>query len=1028
MWSESFSADVLAVGTLRGPCVRIVCCLVLLGCLSVPGSVGAQGPDGVAGSGVGGSGGGRVPWVNSRFRGAPEDPLPLSLVPAFGNLTFRDPMQVRWQPDLQRYFVCELNGRIYSFPDDEAVQQADLAIDLSAEVTSWDPARSTGVKEAYSFVFDPDFATNRFVYVCLILNGRTEATLPDGSRISRFRVTDANPPKLDPQSELPILTWLSGGHNGCDMAFDRSGCLLISTGDATAPSPPDELKTGQDISDLLSSILRIDVRGATAEQPYRIPADNPFLDLAGARPEVWAYGFRNPWRISVDSVTGAVHTGDVGWEKWELVHEVVRGGNYGWSVREGHELIQPEAPVGPTPILPPRTVLPHAEAASVTGGYVYRGQHMPGLVGRYLFGDWISGQIWSLPPGTDRYERAASGQLRVIAIVPDRMGEPLVVSHQSDTSLYRLVPNANLEAERRALADFPRRLSETGLFAETWRHEWSAGVRPFRIARAMWQDGAVSEHAVALPALSRLTVYNKPRPLESVAMFNSRLHYPEGAVLAKTVSLGGHRIETQVLHFDGRQWRAYSYVWNEQQTDAELAPASGLQLTVPIAGNGSVDANGGGAAGGLSWRIHSRTECLQCHNPWAETTLALQPEQLHAEGASGESEWLELVREGYVETRTEDGSTADPLSCVRRSVAGVGHGSSEHQARSWLHSNCAHCHQPNAGTGLQLSLRVWDNEQDMHAWGQVPEKGNFGIEQPGLLVRGRPERSVLLYRVGSSSVGRMPHIGSREVDFAGADLLARWVRGGAEGEEGEPLAAGGKRLDMKTVESESADTLTTEQALALATELWRDRVPNGVRERTGAGEGAERLMALATALAGSQDAVVGSLFEGLLPSERRIQRLGPGAVYADVARLTGDAGRGRALFFDQRRLQCSKCHEAGGEGGKGGPDLSDVGRTSGVERLFESITDPDREVSDRWRTQVVVTSAGTILTGVVLREVAGELELLSAQGDRVRLLTAEIEERRVERKSLMPSGLATQLTAQEMSDLLAWLGTLRKGE
>jgi putative heme-binding domain-containing protein len=117
-----------------------------------------------------------------------------------------------------------------------------------------------------------------------------------------------------------------------------------------------------------------------------------------------------------------------------------------------------------------------------------------------------------------------------------------------------------------------------------------------------------------------------------------------------------------------------------------------------------------------------------------------------------------------------------------------------------------------------------------------------------------------------------------------------------------------------------------------------------------------------------------------------------------------------------------------GAGGQGGPDLSGVGRGSGAERLFESITDPDREVSDRWRTHVIVTTAGTVVTGVVLRELPTELELLTTQGDRIRLPLAEIEDRRLEQKSLMPSGLASQLTAQEMSDLLAWLVTLRKSE
>ena len=269
----------------------------------------------------------RKPWTTSRIVGSPDTPLPLSIVPAFPGLKFSDPMHIRWQPDLDRYVVCELGGKLWSFPHDDQATTADLMVDLKSTLKSFDPAKSNGCENVYSIAFDPDFANNRFIYVCMIFSSKTGSPLPDGSRISRFSVTEHSPPEIDVDSELPIITWLAGGHNGCDLAFDNSGCLLISTGDATEPSPPDRLKTGQDISDLLASILRIDVRGATKEKPYTIPHDNPFLDVPNARGEVWAFGFRNPWRIAFDKPTESLYLGDVGWEKWELVHKVVRGGN-----------------------------------------------------------------------------------------------------------------------------------------------------------------------------------------------------------------------------------------------------------------------------------------------------------------------------------------------------------------------------------------------------------------------------------------------------------------------------------------------------------------------------------------------------------------------------------------------------------------------------------------------------------------------------------------------------------------------------
>jgi len=278
-----------------------------------------------------------VPWDTSRIVGTPDKPLPLSIEPAFGLLKFNDPMHVRWQADCQRYFVCELGGKIWSFPHDTNASAADLVIDLKRGIQSFDREKSHGLESVYSLVFDPNFRENRFVYVCLIFHSRSGPGLEDGSRISRFEVSRTDPPTIDVQTEVPIITWRVGGHNGCDLAFDNAGCLLISTGDATDPVPPDGLNTGQNCSDLLSSILRIDVRRATREQPYQIPQDNPFLDRPGVRPEIWAFGFRNPWRIAVDRESGDLWLGDVGWEKWEMVHRVVRGGNYGWSIREGFE-------------------------------------------------------------------------------------------------------------------------------------------------------------------------------------------------------------------------------------------------------------------------------------------------------------------------------------------------------------------------------------------------------------------------------------------------------------------------------------------------------------------------------------------------------------------------------------------------------------------------------------------------------------------------------------------------------------------
>ncbi len=304
----------------------------------------------------------RSEWTTSRFAGTPDPPPPFATEPAFPALKFEHPVLLVAARGTGRLFVGELGGKIYSFPNDPNVKNADLAVDLAR--------RPAGSSALYGLEFHPRFAENRFVYLCYV----TRDGRPDGTRVSRFVVTRDDPPRIDPDSERVLLTFPSGGHNGGCLAFGNDGYLYISTGDAEVPSPPDPRDTGQDLSDLLSSILRIDVDHEEDGRAYAVPRDNPFVKLAGARPEIWAYGFRNPWRMSFDRKTGALWVGDVGWELWELVHHVVKGGNYGWSVVEGHQPVHPNGKRGPTPILPPIVTHPHSEAASVTGGYVYHGE------------------------------------------------------------------------------------------------------------------------------------------------------------------------------------------------------------------------------------------------------------------------------------------------------------------------------------------------------------------------------------------------------------------------------------------------------------------------------------------------------------------------------------------------------------------------------------------------------------------------------------------------------------------------------
>ena len=169
--------------------------------------------------------------------------------------------------------------------------------------------------------------------------------------------------------------------------------LYVSAGDGTSDS--DAKHAGQDLSTLPGSTLRIDVDRPSQGRLYGIPMDNPFLGFEGARPEIWAYGLRNPWRISFDRLTGDLWAGINGQDLWETVQVVRRGENYGWSITEGSHPFQSQRKRGPTPIVEPTIEHPHSEARSITGGHVYSGLKFPSLRGHYIYGDYSTGTLWA---------------------------------------------------------------------------------------------------------------------------------------------------------------------------------------------------------------------------------------------------------------------------------------------------------------------------------------------------------------------------------------------------------------------------------------------------------------------------------------------------------------------------------------------------------------------------------------------------------------------------------------------------------
>ena len=309
------------------------------------------------------------------------------------------------------------DGRLWRI-DVRGGRVVELFGDISDRVVAGDEEGLLGL------AFSPDFASDRLLYLYYTTGG------PRRSVLSRFTVTGTT---LDPSSEEVLLEvpQPSAFHNGGQIAFGPDGYLYLGLGDGG------DSGHGQDLSTLLSSLLRLDV---SEPGGYRIPPDNP---LPGARAEIYAYGFRNPWRFSFDRVTGNLWLGDVGQDEWEEVNRVDAGDNYGWDILEGFECFR-EPSCSAAGLEDPWSVYPHDGdgGCSITGGYVYRGNAAPELDGWYVYGDFCFGRIWALDtvnggPATLLYPATPAdptGNIPSFGILPD--GELVVIS--MDDSVFTL--------------------------------------------------------------------------------------------------------------------------------------------------------------------------------------------------------------------------------------------------------------------------------------------------------------------------------------------------------------------------------------------------------------------------------------------------------------------------------------------------------------------------------------------------------------------------------------------------------------
>ncbi len=365
-------------------------------------------------------------------RAVDDSPLPLETAVAFPKLRWTGwkPENDRGQPTplrpvvlthagdgSGRVFVATQHGVIHVFPNDQKAEQTRVFLDIHDRVRYDDQTNEEGF---LGLAFHPDYKKNGEFFVFYTTKKGKLTNL-----LSRFRVRKDDPNRADPDSEEVLLRvqrpfW---NHDGGTLCFGPDGFLYVALGDGGAANDP--YKNGQNLKTLLGKILRLDVDHKDPGKAYAVPKDNPFVGRPDARPEIYAYGLRNVWRMAFDRQTQVLWAADVGQNLYEEIDHITPGGNYGWNLREGLHPFGPDG-VGPRKdLLDPIWEYPHDVGKSITGGLVYRGDRLPELQGLYLYADYVSNRLWAL-----RYD---AGRKRVTANhpIPDR-GVPILSFGEDD--------------------------------------------------------------------------------------------------------------------------------------------------------------------------------------------------------------------------------------------------------------------------------------------------------------------------------------------------------------------------------------------------------------------------------------------------------------------------------------------------------------------------------------------------------------------------------------------------------------------
>ena len=763
--------------------------------------------------------------------------------PAYPNVFFDSPITFTLVPNQNKIIIGQLDGKVYYIDDDPTVAVKHPIVDLSAEVGDytngevWDggflglsihPEFGITPGKNYFFIYYTTAEPNNTLGTNQPFSCDLENFAGNYLKLERFQVDPVTMQFVAGSRETMINREMyNTTHRGGGMDFGEDGFLYLSIGDQVSYTSAQEIDNNLD-----GGVLRIDVdmlgapyshaprrvlqdSGVGNTHPdsegleisgnfYYIPETNPFNDINGSVfEEYFTIGHRNPHRMTKDVDTGIFYIGEIGEGYHEEINIVSSGKNYGWPLYEG---------MGPGPDpdcvtelynnMPheePLMEFPRVEANALIGGYVYRGNDIPSLEGKYICADYGTGEeIWAVDITNGTYQVLGNfGPADIISFGQGIDNELYLMKLGDNVNLFKLTtPGIDYST-------MPQTLTATGAFTDVPNLEVSEGFLPYELIDPFWSDGADKKRWMAIPNNGS---HNTPQE-QIVFSENGAWEFPVGTVLIKHFDYPiddanpniTRKVETRFsIKANDGTFYFLTYNWNDQQTEAylqEVGVDEPIQITTVGGGTRQVD-----------WHFPSNSECLSCHNSASTGTLGLRTRYLNSDydystHTPGGLEGNQLVTLSYLNILDEGITDADTPNYLTHTSIDDPSASIDDKARSYLDLNCAYCHRPGTGNRGDFDLRLFNT---LAQTGLLTAEYNTPIGIPGeeIVLAGDASKSQLYHRTASANPSiMMPPLAKGQVDAQGAALIEQWIN------QLQPLAPAPDPGAYRIVNRASGETL-----------------------------------------------------------------------------------------------------------------------------------------------------------------------------------------------------------------------------